>query len=210
MNWSFLGAGGLLWMVAAVLVVVGIVALIVGAIGAAKGRAAGDDAMEILRARYARGEIDDEQFSNAGQTLGPSQSRSARPRGGLFLGAALLIAGVILGLIAWASFGGYGGMMGFGMMGMMGPAPTAPAGTSVTMAGARFTPATLTIKTGEMVRWFNDDAMPHTVTAADRSWDSGNLSPGASFERRFDAAGTYSYVCLYHAWMTGTVVASGS
>ncbi len=210
MNWSFLGAGGLLWMVAAVLVVVGIVALIVGAIGATQGRPAGDDAMEIVRARYARGEIDDEQFSNAKQTLGPSQSRLARPRGGLLLGAALLIAGLILGLVAWASFGGYGGMMGFGMMGMMGPAPTAPAGTSVTMAGGRFTPATLTIKTGEMVRWFNDDAMPHTVTAADRSWDSGNLSPGASFERGFDAAGTYSYVCFYHAWMTGTVVVSGS
>jgi plastocyanin len=96
-----------------------------------------------------------------------------------------------------------------GMMGMMGPAPTAPAGTSVTMAGSRFTPATLTIRTGESVRWFNDDAMPHTVTAADRSWDSGNLPPGGSFERRFDAAGTYSYVCLYHASMTATLVVSG-
>src|SRR6266508_3713644 len=98
MSWSFLGAGGLLWMVAAVLVVVGIVALIIGAIGATQGRPAGDDAMETLRARYARGEIDDEQFSNARQMLGPAEHGSPRPRGGLFLGAGLLIAGLILGL----------------------------------------------------------------------------------------------------------------
>jgi plastocyanin len=118
-----------------------------------------------------------------------------------------VVAGLILGMLAWASSGGYGGMTG--MMGMMGPAPTAPAGTSVTMAGSRFTPATLTIRTGEAVRWFNDDAMPHTVTAADRTWDSASLPPGGSFERRFDAAGTYSYVCLHHASMTATLVVSG-
>lgn len=47
------------------------------------------------------------------------------------------------------------------MMGMMGAGPTAPPGTSVTMAGARFAPAAISIKTGETVRWFNDDAMPH-------------------------------------------------
>lgn len=69
--------------------------------------------------------------------------------------------------------------MGRGMMGW-GPAPTAPPETSVRMAGSRFDPATLTIAVGETVRWFNDDSLPHTVTAADGSWDSGNLPPGAS------------------------------
>jgi len=73
------------------------------------------------------------------------------------------------------------------------------------MSGSRFTPPTLTITAGETVRWFNDDDLPHTVTATDRSWDSGNLPPGVSYERRFDAPGTYSYLCVYHPGMTGTI-----
>ena len=86
-----------------------------------------------------------------------------------------------------------------------GAAPTAPAGTSVRMAGSRFEPVTLTIAAGATVRWFNDDALPHTVTASDGSWDSGNLSPGGSYERRFDSPGTYAYLCLYHPGMTGAI-----
>lgn len=48
--------------------------------------------------------------------------------------------------------------------------------------------------------------LPHTVTAADSSWDSGNLGPGGRFERRFDSAGTYAYLCRYHPGMTGAIV----
>ena len=100
---------------------------------------------------------------------------------------------------------GAGGMMGSGGMMATGSGPTAPAGTSVRMAGSRFEPATLTVAPGATVRWFNDDALPHTVTATDGSWDSGNLAPGASFERRYDLPGTYPYLCLYHPGMTGTI-----
>ncbi|OGN86864.1 MAG: hypothetical protein A2X23_00560 [Chloroflexi bacterium GWC2_73_18] len=98
---------------------------------------------------------------------------------------------------------GPGGMMG------LGAGPTAPAGTSVRMAGSRFEPSVLTIAQGEAVRWFNDDALPHTVSATDGSWDSGNLAPGQSFERRFDAMGSYPYLCRYHPGMTGTVEVTG-
>jgi plastocyanin len=94
---------------------------------------------------------------------------------------------------------GPGGMMG------IGAAPTAPAGTSVRMAGTRFEPATLSIAVAETVRWFNDDAPPHTVSATDGSWDSGNLAAGQAFERRFDAAGSYPYLCRYHPGMAGTI-----
>jgi plastocyanin len=73
------------------------------------------------------------------------------------------------------------------------------------MAGTRFDPPTLTIAVGDPVRWFNDDALPHTVSAIDGSWDSGNLAPGTSYERTFDAAGTYPYLCRYHPGMTGTI-----
>ncbi len=135
---------------------------------------------------------------------------SARRLG--WLGAGLVALGLALMLVATVipGSGGFGPgpmmgpMMGPGMMGW-GPPPTAPPGTSVRMAGSRFDPGTLSVAAGEAVRWFNDDGLPHTVTAADGSWDSGNLPPGGSFERRFDAAGNYQYLCRYHPGMIGTI-----
>ena len=201
----FMGGTAWLWMLAALLVVVGIVLVIASASGHPASDA--DDAPHILRARFARGEISADEFRTAMATLGPEPSRRQAPRGLLIVAIALLVAGALTTWLASAAGCGPGGMMG-GMMGMMGAGPTAPPGTSVTMAGARFTPATIPIHAGGTVRWFNDDAMPHTVTATDRAWDSGYLAPGGSTERRFDHPGSYSYVCLYHSWMTGTVVVS--
>jgi len=207
MGFQFMGVGGWLWMLAAVLVLVGVVVLIVSALSASSSSS--DEAMAILRARFAGGEIDADALAKAKDALGPAPARRRGSRG-LLVGVIILVVGLLVGILGWASFGGFGGMMGAGMMGMMGPAPTAPAGTSVTLAGSRFTPLTLTVKVGDSVRWFNDDAMPHTVSAADQSWDSGYLAPGVSFERRFDATGTYSYVCRYHSWMTGTIEVTGA
>jgi hypothetical protein len=49
------------------------------------------------------------------------------------------------------------------------------------------------------------------VTAADGSFDSGILEPGAVFTRTFDEIGSFDYSCVVHPSMTGTVtvVASG-
>ncbi len=134
------------------------------------------------------------------------------------LGAVLVVVGLVLIVVGSAVGGparfGPGGFGpgGYGPGGMMGwgAGPTAPAGTSVRMAGSRFEPATLNVAAGTTIRWFNDDALPHTVTAADSSWDSGNLAPGGAFERRFDSPGTYAYLCRYHPGMTGTIVVAAS
>jgi len=206
MGFQSMGVGGWLWMLSAVLVLAGVVVLIVSALSASGSSP--DEAIAILRTRFARGEIGADELAKAKDALGPGPARRRGSRG-LLVGVVILVVGLLVGILGWASFGGFGGMMGAGMMGMMGPAPTAPAGTSVTLAGSRFTPQRLTVKVGDSVRWFNDDAMPHTVSAADRSWDSGYLAPGASFERRFETTGTYSYVCLYHSWMTGTIEVAG-
>ncbi len=132
-----------------------------------------------------------------------------------WLGAGLVVVGLVFIVVGSAVGGvarygptgyGPGGMMGSGGMMGWGSGPTAPAGTSVRMAGSRFEPATLTIAPGSTVRWFNDDSLPHTVTATDGSWDSGNLAPGGQFERRFDSPGTYAYLCRYHRGMAGTIV----
>ncbi len=79
-------------------------------------------------------------------------------------------------------------------------------GTSVTIKDFAFTPATLTVPAGTTVTWTNDDAVPHTATASDGSFDSGNLNPGQSYSFTFSTPGSYPYVCQYHAGMTGTIV----
>lgn len=67
-----------------------------------------------------------------------------------------------------------------------------------------FVPDTITVPVGTTVTWKNDDEVKHTVTG---SGFSGLVSQGATFPRRFDAAGTYSYTCAIHPNMrAGAVV----
>ncbi|MEO7294767.1 MAG: plastocyanin/azurin family copper-binding protein [Candidatus Limnocylindria bacterium] len=194
---------------------IGVALVVVGAVNAG-GRRTEDDALDHLRARFARGEIDADRFEEMRRTLGGEAGRRAGTNFGL-IGLVLIVAAIVLGILigsampgGWGAMpGGWGGMMsGGGMMGI-GAGPTAPADTSVRMAGSRFDPPTLTIAPGETVRWFNDDALPHTVSADDGAWDSGNLASGQGFERRFDKPGSYPYLCRYHSGMAGTVEVAG-
>ncbi len=79
-----------------------------------------------------------------------------------------------------------------------------PAAT-VNMNGSTFAPESVTITEGQSVQFINDDEMAHTVTATDKSFDSGNIDKGHSWTYTFKKAGTYVYGCSYHAWMHGTV-----
>jgi plastocyanin len=217
MTWGA-GWAGSVWMLAGLSFVVGVVLVVIWVIQRAGGGPE-DDAMTALRARFARGEVDAAQFEEMRRVLGSTERPRGRDQVGL-LGLVLIVGALVAWIVAGASgpsgwnWGwsgiGPGGMMGSGGMMGIGAGPTAPADTSVRMAGSRFEPSTLTVAVGETVRWFNDDALPHTVSATDGSWDSGNLAPGQAFERRFDTAGTYPYLCRYHPGMTGTIEVSGS
>jgi plastocyanin len=82
----------------------------------------------------------------------------------------------------------------------------AAGGTLVPIAAFAFDPASVTVHVGTTVTWTNNDTVPHTVTATDGSFNSGNLNPGESFSFTFDGAGTFDYICNYHPNMTGTIV----
>ncbi|MDP2326663.1 MAG: amidase [Dehalococcoidia bacterium] len=89
------------------------------------------------------------------------------------------------------------------------PAATgaAPAAGGATHASSirSFTLESFTVAAGTTVTWTNDDApTPHTVTAADRSFDSGPVG-AAPFSHTFATAGTFAYACKIHPSMTGTV-----
>lgn len=69
-----------------------------------------------------------------------------------------------------------------------------------------FAPDVILVPVGTTVRWTNGGAGDHTVTSDTGLFDAGTLSPGASFEYRFDVPGTYAYHCAIHSSMTGTVI----
>jgi plastocyanin len=69
-----------------------------------------------------------------------------------------------------------------------------------------FTPATITVRTGDTVRWINDDDDAHTVTATDGSFDSKGLDTNGSWSHTFTKAGTYKYFCELHPFMKATVI----
>ncbi len=69
-----------------------------------------------------------------------------------------------------------------------------------------FSPSNLTVNVGDTVTWTNAGPSPHSATASDGSFDSGNLNPGQSYTFTFHTPGTYPYVCQYHAGMHGTII----
>ena len=78
--------------------------------------------------------------------------------------------------------------------------------------GLSFTPPTVTVVIGvnSSLTFVNKDSVVHTVTATDKSFNSGDIQPGQSFTYNFTSPGTFTYYCVYHSWMKGTVkVVSG-
>ncbi len=89
--------------------------------------------------------------------------------------------------------------------------PGQQAGASVkevNISNFAFNPATLTVTVGTTVKWTNQDQMDHTVTADDKSFDSGQLAQGKSFSFTFTKEGTYTYHCSNHPSMLGKIIVS--
>lgn len=86
---------------------------------------------------------------------------------------------------------------------------TIPSGAySGPSAAPGFSPDTVTVVIGvnNTVVWVNNDLATHTATSVDHSWDTGDIAAGASSSLTFNTPGTYKYACIYHYWMTGTVI----
>ena len=87
-------------------------------------------------------------------------------------------------------------------------APAAKAAV-VHLKNTAFQPGDIQLKVGEKVRFENDDAIAHTVTATQGAkFDSGTLDGGKTFEFTADKAGKISYVCTFHPGMAGTITVS--
>ena len=75
----------------------------------------------------------------------------------------------------------------------------------MTIQNFAFSPVTLTVSVGTRVTWTNQDGSIHTATADDKSFDTGNIAAGATGSTTFSRAGTFTYHCTIHQYMTGTI-----
>ena len=75
-----------------------------------------------------------------------------------------------------------------------------------------FDPEEITISVGDSIEFQNTGVAPHTATAEDGSFDTGNLNAGQSRTITFNDAGTIEYICIYHEplGMIGTIVVEGT
>lgn len=85
---------------------------------------------------------------------------------------------------------------------------SATSGDAVDIVDFSYKPENLKVSAGTTVTFTNSDKFAHTVTAKDKSFDSGNMDEGDTFEHTFDEPGTYDYFCSIHNSMTGSVTVS--
>ena len=94
--------------------------------------------------------------------------------------------------------------------GLASPAFIAPAYASgtiheVEIRDFEFSPKHLDVKTGDTVRFTNYDLAPHTATAVDDSWDTGDLALNQSVMIEVTENWQGEYYCAFHPVMTGII-----
>lgn len=69
----------------------------------------------------------------------------------------------------------------------------------------KFIPAELEVSPGDTIVWLNRDIVPHTVTATDKSWDSGAINRTGQWQIvvRNDMPG--AYYCRFHPAMKARI-----
>ena len=82
----------------------------------------------------------------------------------------------------------------------------APASSTIKIDNFTFNAAETTVPVGTTVTWVNNDDIPHTVVAVDKSFKSKVLDTDEKFSFTFTKAGTFDYFCSIHPHMTGKVI----
>ena len=86
------------------------------------------------------------------------------------------------------------------------PARPAARTVSTSIKNINYLQPRLQIAVGTTIEWKNNDPLPHSVTATDKSFDSGLIQPGKIYRHTFTKAGTYNFFCVPHPFMKGVVV----
>jgi plastocyanin len=76
----------------------------------------------------------------------------------------------------------------------------------VTIKGLKYLPPILTVKVGDTVEWKNADIVAHTVTAVNKSFDSGVIPSGGAWKLVAKKRGNFNYFCALHPNMKAQLV----
>lgn len=109
-------------------------------------------------------------------------------------------AGVTAGILMLAAVSAHAGW---------GAASSAAAGSGhvVIIENMKFSPAVITVRTGERIVFRNQDLVPHTATSKPAGqFDSGVLKGGEAWTFTAAHEGTVRYTCTFHPMMEGTIV----
>lgn len=96
-------------------------------------------------------------------------------------------------------------LIGSGFSASASDTATASRTVTVSMKNNFFAPKNVNISPGDRVVWSNVSSRPHTATKGG-SFDTGRIKPGRAAAVKFSRRGTYRYVCVLHAGMTGKIV----
>jgi plastocyanin len=108
-----------------------------------------------------------------------------------------------------------GSLLGlFVFLALSSPAPSASPAAGATAAPTAivhikdfaYHPPTIRVHVGDTVEFINDDGDAHTVTAVDKTFDSGGLDTHETWTKTFTKAGSYAYFCALHPYMKAIVV----
>ena len=75
----------------------------------------------------------------------------------------------------------------------------------ITIENFAFQPEPLTVAKGTVVRVVNRDDAPHTATADDDAFDTGELGQGDTAEITLSEPGEVAYHCDIHDYMRGVI-----
>lgn len=82
------------------------------------------------------------------------------------------------------------------------PAPTLH---EIAIRAFKFDPPHIRVRVGDAIRWTNHDLAPHTATADEFGWDTGELLENQSGEISVIEGMEATYFCAFHPHMKGTI-----
>jgi len=87
--------------------------------------------------------------------------------------------------------------------------PAVTATKTVKITATAFVPASVTIKTGDAIKWSNTDTKAHQVVANNGAFASPTIGASHTWTHTFNTAGTFRYHDALHPALTGKVVVTG-
>ncbi|MEP1443402.1 MAG: cupredoxin family copper-binding protein [Hyphomicrobiales bacterium] len=81
----------------------------------------------------------------------------------------------------------------------------APQVHEVRIKAFQFEPMHISVKQGDTIKWTNEDLAPHTATANEGGWDTGEIVKGDSRSIVATKGMEVDYFCAFHPHMKGTI-----